>query len=78
MHFATNRPSIAGRKELVNKNRIYLKSYAKTEENRGFQFVMYVKGHISEQEQQDGREGWRSRTERKKEAKKENRTLIVL
>lgn len=42
---STNKPSIAKPEEPVNKNRVYLKSYIKTEENRGFQLVKYAKGH---------------------------------
>jgi hypothetical protein len=38
---------------LVNKNRICLKSYVKTEDFRGFQLVKYEKGYMPKQEEQD-------------------------
>ena len=71
----TNKPIISRTERACQ---VYLKSYAKSKENRGFQLVKYGKGHISDQEQQDGRTGRQAKRERKKEAKKENRTMIVL
>lgn len=47
---ATNKPIITRSEGLVNKNRICLKSYVKTEDFRGFQLVKYEKGYMLKQE----------------------------